>query len=238
MNTMRNDDDMPEEIDFSGAERGKFHRAGAELQFPTVAEGILQYIADKPGLTDRQVTDALWGRDASQQSVNQAARQLQSKGKLIRRKRPDGLMGNYLVDSAPASASPKAAATSQPPSNVLSEEEIKRFLDGRLRADGWQTQVAWGKERGIDIDATRATERWIIEIKGPGSYSTMRHNFFLSILGEILQRMDDPNARYSIALPELEQYRNLWGRLPSLAKSRNGISLLLVSGSGQVEELE
>jgi hypothetical protein len=60
----------------------------------------------------------------------------------------------------------------------------------------------------------------------------MRINYFLSILGELLQRMDDPEAEYSIALPDMKQFRGLWQRLPKLAKSRTKISALFISQSG------
>ena len=66
----------------------------------------------------------------------------------------------------------------------------------------------------------------------------MRVNYFLSILGETLQRMDDPSAKYSIALPDMKQYRNLWARLPSLAKQRTKINMILVSKDGSIEILE
>lgn len=115
MSTTRQEDDMPAEIDFSGAERGKFYREGATLRFPTIAESVLQLIADQPGLTDREITDTLWGRKAPQQSVNQAARRLQAKGSLIRQKRPDGLLGNYLAGCTPASPSPARAAPATGP---------------------------------------------------------------------------------------------------------------------------
>jgi len=52
-------------------------------------------------------------------------------------------------------------------------------------------------------------------------------NYFLAVFGETLQRMDDPKARYSIALPDMAQYRGLWERLPGLAKKRTGITLLV-----------
>jgi hypothetical protein len=64
----------------------------------------------------------------------------------------------------------------------------------------------------------------------------MRVNYFLAILGEILQRMSDPEAKYSIALPDLGQFRNLWARLPELAKSRTGITILFVNADGDIEE--
>ena len=65
----------------------------------------------------------------------------------------------------------------------------------------------------------------------------MRVNYFISMLGETLQRMDDPDAKYSIAVPDVQQFRKLWGRLPQLAKQRTGISVLFVSRDGSVEEV-
>jgi hypothetical protein len=80
-------------------------------------------------------------------------------------------------------------------------------------------------------------QRWIIEAKGCGSLNPMRVNYFLSILGELLQRMDDPDAHYSIALPDMKQFRGLWQRLPQLAKARTTISALFVDSHGTVEEV-
>jgi hypothetical protein len=65
----------------------------------------------------------------------------------------------------------------------------------------------------------------------------MRVNFFLGVLGELLQRMKDPQARYSIAMPDLPQYRGLWERLPTLAKERTRISALFVTAAGDVKEV-
>jgi hypothetical protein len=62
----------------------------------------------------------------------------------------------------------------------------------------------------------------------------MRVNYFLGILGETLQRMDNPDATYSIALPDLKQFRNLWSRLPALAKERTKIDALFVNRDGTV----
>ena len=44
MNTtaIHDDDDMPAEIDFSNAERGKFHRTDARLQLPIHLEAQVQ----------------------------------------------------------------------------------------------------------------------------------------------------------------------------------------------------
>jgi hypothetical protein len=94
-----------------------------------------------------------------------------------------------------------------------------------------------GAAPGIDVEARKGSSRWVIEVKGSGSLNPMRVNYFPAMLGEILQRMNDPEARYSIALPEIAQFRGLWRRLPALAKSRTRVSALFVSESGQVEEV-
>ncbi len=120
---------------------------------------------------------------------------------------------------------------------MLSEDGVKRASQLWLEESGWQVSVIWGRGRGIDVIATKDGRRWVIEAKGCGSLDPMRVNYFLAILGELLQRMDDPDARYSIALPDLKQFRRLWQRLPDLVKSRTTISALFVDGSGRVEEV-
>lgn len=120
----------------------------------------------------------------------------------------------------------------------LSEDKVKEIINNYLVLDGWKTQVAWGRIHGIDIDAFKDNKRWIIEVKGCGSRNAMRVNYFLAILGETLQRMNDPNAKYSIALPDMKQYRNLWYKLPRLAKERTGISVLFVNKNKEIEEVK
>jgi hypothetical protein len=96
--------------------------------------------------------------------------------------------------------------------------------------------VAWSHSHGADIEAQRNGQRWVIEAKGCGSRGAMRVNYFLAILGELLQRMTDPDSLYSIALPDLKQFRSLWQRLPLIAKTRTGITALFISDSGEVTE--
>ena len=120
--------------------------------------------------------------------------------------------------------------------DFIAEDDVKRTLQKWLEASGWAVKVVFGKGRGIDIEATRGPRRWVIEAKGQGSLSAMRVNFFLGALGELLQRMSDPQARYSIAMPDLPQYRRLWERVPRLAKERTGVSALFVTRR-DVEEI-
>ncbi len=119
----------------------------------------------------------------------------------------------------------------------MSEDEAKESLRHWLVSQEWTVRVAWGHAHGIDVEAEKDGRRWVIEVKGSGSRPQMRRNYFFVLLGDILQRMDDPAAKYSIAFPDLAAYRALWARLPALAKERAGISLLLVSAGGEVEEL-
>jgi hypothetical protein len=41
-------------------------------------------------------------------------------------------------------------------------------------------------------------------------------------------------TRYSIALPDMRQFRGLWDRLPKLAKERIGITAIFVSSDGSI----
>lgn len=200
----------------------------------TLADEILRLIAREPGLTDREITNRLRGASAMQQPINQQCRALEATGRLLRRERHDGRIGNYpTVPSGPV-ARVSIEGVAKTAHDPLAEDSLKQVVKDWLEADGWTTQVAWKGARGADIVARRGDETWIIEVKGRGSLQPMRVNYFLAILGETLQRMSDPSARYSIALPDLAQFRGLWERLPSLAKERTTISALFVSDTGIV----
>lgn len=198
---------------------------------PSLRDRIVELLDATPVLTDREITNALLGHTAPQQPVNQLCRSLAASGVLVRQKRADGKIGNSVSGSPPA-ATPLAPSSA--PVHPLSEDGVKRALCAWLSDAGWQVHYAWGKSRGVDIDARRDGARWLIEVKGQGSLSAMRVNYFLMILGELLQRMDDPTAHYSFALPDLPQYRGLWGRLPELAKTRTEITALFVDECGSV----
>lgn len=208
-----------------------------------LGDRILSLLAQQSGLTDREITDQLLGPGSEQQAVNGRCNALMKKGRLERRKRPDGLTGNYLPGTSiqAKQSPPEGTAPGKPAKSTaaqMPEDEVKRHVELWLSRDGWQVKVQWGKAPGIDIEATRGSERWVIEAKGCGSLQPMRVNYFIGILGETLQRMDDPAARYSIALPDLPQYRGLWQRLPRLAKTRTGISILFAGSDGKIAHLE
>ncbi|MFK4439689.1 MarR family transcriptional regulator [Paenibacillus sp. RC21] len=195
---------------------------------------ILELLTEIDGQTDRQLTDKIYGKETHPSSINAECNHLAQIEK-ITRKKVAGVYRNFLKESLVQNSEkieiPKTVY--QP----LSEDYLKAILHDLLVHQGWDVNVAWGKTKGIDIDAHRGNERWIIEVKGSGSLQPMRVNYFIGVLGELLQRMDDPNARYSIALPDMKQYRGLWERLPKLAKNRTSISILFVKEDGTIEEV-
>lgn len=202
----------------------------------TLAQRILEEVQKRPGITDKWLAEALFGLGTPQQRVNGECRRMASRGLVSRNTRPDGLIGNYCTGEEVV---PRSAPTSRSPASLAtSEDQLKAVLRGWLEAKGWDVSVAWAKTKGIDIEARRGDTRWIIEVKGSGSRDAMRVNYFLHVLGETLQRMGDPTAIYSIALPDVKQFRNLWARLPILAKRRTNISALFVSEDGRVELLD
>jgi hypothetical protein len=199
----------------------------------TLAEQIIDLLKRNPGMSDREITNTLRGASAPQQPVNITARNLEQKGILQRRKREDGRIGNYVTGAPLPPGNWQSPRSITRESAELQEDAIKLALKRWLEANGWHTTIARGKARGIDIVATREHNRWVIEVKGIGTRSAMRVNYFIGILGEILQRMDDPNAKYSIALPDMKQFRGLWERLPHVAIQ---ITALFIDPQGAVTE--
>ena len=200
-------------------------------------ERIMELVASEPGLSDRQLADRLLGPDRPQQPVNTAARELVAAKVLKRTPRSDGILGNYAT-GAELPPPPAPVALTATSTSDMSEDQVKAAIAAWLERDGWDVDVRWGRERGIDIEAHRGSERWIIEAKGCGSRQPMRVNYFIGMLGETLQRMNDDDARYSIALPDMKQYRGLWNRLPRLAKDRTTISMLFVAEDGSVGHID
>ena len=115
----------------------------------------------------------------------------------------------------------------------MREDEVKRLLGDWLQSTGWTVQIAFGRSPGIDLDASRGDERWVIEAKGITAEPTLD---FHTMLGQIIFQMHDPLIRYSVALPEGDTYRLRWNRLPDLAKQRLGLTALFVAADGTVTE--
>lgn len=207
----------------------------------TLRESLLEAVSSFPVRTDRELAELILGRGKPQQPINQLARSLEAKGILIRKNRHDGLIGNFprtIIASSNVSKPSATVSNTNHSDDELSEDWLKKKLEGWLARDGWTTQIAWGKARGIDILAVKGNQRRAIEVKGCGSRHAMRVNYFLAVLGETLQRMESESTEYFIALPEMPQFVGLWQRLPALAKSRTGIKALFVGADGSVKKVD
>jgi hypothetical protein len=164
--------------------------------------------------------------------VNQTARRLQAAGQLVRERGPTGKIANRLPDAGTGVHSPMPiplVVAARP--GLLSEDDVKRGVKEYLEARGYRVQVAWGRDRGIDIDARGPAGRLVIEAKGEVASNPQQVNYFLGALGELVQRMSDAEARYGLALPDNRQYRGLVSRLPGPAWDRLHLFVLFVRRS-------
>jgi hypothetical protein len=111
----------------------------------------------------------------------------------------------------------------------LEEDKIKNALEAALSNQGWIVKTSMGKKHGVDIMATDKENRlMLIEAKGEGSRNAMRVNYFLMVLGELLQKMDSPSKLYGLALPAHRQYANLIIGLPDWIKQQMRLRIYLV----------
>jgi len=210
---------------------------GKKRRWRPLKESIFALVRSVPGLSDREIADRLLGSRTALARVNQPARSLAAEGLTARRRRYDGILGNYPAAVSQGPSLPAAGGESIEAVDPLSEDEVQRKLQAWLEGIGWNVVVTWGRSQGIIIDALQSGRRWVIEAKGRRSLDPMQVNHFLRVLGELLQQMRDPHAKYSVALPDLPQFRRLWNRLPDPAKRRTGISALFVDDAGRVREV-
>jgi len=206
-------------------------------------ERVLDYIKRFPGRDDDEIAAAL--EISPRQTVNMICRRL-ANAQLVRRERgARGKLANFpavesttaVLPGEPSSRLPTPTAVAKRVMDGLSEDEVKAALVGMLEADGWTVEVAWGKRRGIDVVAVRESERWLIECKGHGSRPEMQNNYFVGVLGELLQRMSAEDAKHSLAFPDVPKFRRLWSELPRPVKSKLGLTALFVASNGTVVEL-
>jgi len=193
---------------------------------------IVDSVQQEPGLTARDIAKRVFGPEGYQQQVNSHLVALCERRVVVRRKDTPGAYRYYAVDRVEPESSNGPTVDEQP----SSEDLVKQHIQVWLRKMGWKVVVKFGRERGIDIEASKKGEKWLIEVKGTASSSPMWNNYFLAVLGETLQRMDTPKAKYSVAFPEAGKFRRLWRQLPILAKSRTQISALFVSDVGDIDE--
>ena len=196
-------------------------------------QNIIGMLEKNPGLSDKELADIILGYGQPPKYINENCRRLVAKGIISRKKRDDGIIGNWLKITNIGPDIDDSLSLAE----AISDKKIKQVLDGYLKSLGWEPRIAWGFTHGIDIEAINNKRRWIIEVKGGETPNLLPASMFVSVIGEVIQRMDDPHCKYSVALPDITQFRRLWGRLPALAKERTEITALLIGKDGKVEEL-
>lgn len=82
---------------------------------PTLPQRIVELLHTDPGLTDREITNQLLGRDVGSQAINQTCRRLERQGSLVRRDRGDGRIGNF---PGPTEATPTRKERLEAPPRV------------------------------------------------------------------------------------------------------------------------
>jgi hypothetical protein len=91
-----------------------------------------------------------------------------------------------------------------------------------------------GTKHGVDIEATHNREgTLIIEAKGEGTLNPMRVNFFVMVLGELMQKMDSSDKQYGIAFPAHQQYVKLIHKLPLHVKQQMKLHIYLAKRVGE-----
>ena len=197
----------------------------------TIAERILEAIRYAP-LDDDVLAKRLGV--SQRQSINQVARRLESQHRLKRYVGRDGKIVNALADGPLSNEPEEPPAIQRGDGTRITEDEVKLAVRDHLAGQGYDVTVAWGRTRGIDIDARHpGGRRIIIEAKAEvGTSGPQQVNYFLGMLGELVQRMDDDQAEYGIALPRNRQYEGLVERLPRLAKDRLRLVVFWVTRDG------
>ena len=220
---------------------------------PTLRERVLEYLHNNPtGADDDTLAAAL--NVPQRQAVNQVCRRLELNGSVQRqRDRARGKIVNYILGTVPEvrplgderpfdvarhDSLPTAVITLADVNAVrefayggevsISEDEVKHAVQQCLIASGWDVDVRWGHDRGIDIEAHRGNERLVLEAKGEGSLQPMRVNYFVSAIGELVQRMESPDVQYGLAFPAHRQFAGLVIRLPYWVRSRLNLQFYFI----------
>lgn len=184
---------------------------------------ILSLLESKEHLSDLQLNSMILGPPIL--NIIAACRRLEKNNKLRRIKNDEGEIFNFLIQV-------------RIPDEHINKEDLKELLFKHLKNKGWKILfVSEHNKKGIDIIAERDAKKWLIEVKGcTVSKGIVLQDFFM-ILGKLLFLMKDPNAKYSIAVPEMKSSHKLWDTLPCDAKQRTGISILYGQRNGDFIEV-
>jgi len=100
------------------------------------ADDVIKLLKSAGGLSDRQITDALFGLGKPQQTVNQVCRNLAQRGLIVRRKNASGIVGNFIADEGAAHFSVQAKKSETIVTSLIPLELSQKAQElGRLWAE-------------------------------------------------------------------------------------------------------
>lgn len=151
------------------------------------------------------------------------------------------LVVRFYVDNLERAPYFEAKRRGRPPKSEVEKNKIKyRFRKGGNELPclikNWLEEKGWVTvEHNRYIEASKEERRWYIDI-----YQTTRGRKMPlpNKLTEVIQKMDDKDATYSVALVDSPIYRKQWNELPEVAKERLKISVLLADRLGHVLEMK
>jgi hypothetical protein len=221
---------------------------------------LLKMIKEKPGISDIELTEDIYGPCASSRDVILSCQALARRGAIERRERTDRQIGNYPAPPKeevtsnsweqafppPAPAAPgypppagyNPSAYNPPPrapavSMAPASGGVRSVLEAFLRQNGWEPSAS-KRSAGVEVEGWRGVERWVISLHEEAWASQDYGHLFMQMIGELLTVMDDRAAVYSLALPDTEPFRGLWDSVPLLARDRLGVTALFIDPSGRV----
>jgi hypothetical protein len=142
----------------------------------SLGKQITHLLTSNEGLSDREITDLLRGREAPQQPINQICRNLQRRGIVIRRKRQDGLLGNYLTTSSLEVVKSKTTVKYRRQNTKLESLGAEFLVLGQLLINGISSYKSYVNFPGYDLVAInpesgkiariQVKSRWAINYDG------------------------------------------------------------------------
>lgn len=196
----------------------------------TVAQRVVAALAEHGPKDDDELAAMIGIR---RQTINAVARALETKEVLKRTIGLHGKIVNSLVPDVDFKALLKPPSKA-PAGVLLTEDTVKRAVYELLGSQGYQGKMVALREHGADIDVSGPNGRIIIEAKGEAPPGAQQVNYFLHALGELVQRMHDPDATCALALPDNKQFRGLVSRLPRHARERLRLAIYFVGRDGAV----
>lgn len=88
------------------------------------------------------------------------------------------------------------------------------------------------KEEHSDLVCVREETKWVVEAKG---VTTDIGLDFRTGLGQLVQRMVEPETNYAIAVPQTPQFMKQCGQIPKWVRASLNIHFLLINEQGKVQ---